>query len=265
MSILPLSPLTPMLRKLQRWAALSDPDRAALLDLPHKIRHLAPNQFIVHEGEKAGYSCVLLSGFAVRHKVAGNGGRQILSLHMAGDLVDLQNSLLDVADHNVQAIGRVEAAYIPVEAITALAADHPAVGRAMWRETLVEGSIFRESLLNLGRRDARARTAHFLCEMALRLEAAGLAVRERFELPVTQEQMGDMLGLTSVHVNRTLQSLGADGIIDRRQRDVAIHDWDRLAKTGDFDPAYLHLGGAVPAQTGAAALYGRETVRPDAA
>lgn len=254
------SPLAPMLHRLQRWAVLGDDDCAAILALPHSIRRLGPNHVIVHEGAKAGYACMLLSGFAIRYKVAGNGGRQILSLHMDGDLIDLQNALLDVADHNVQTIGAVEAAYIPVEAITAIAADHPAVGRAMWRETLVEGSIFRESLLNLGRHDARTRTAHFLCELALRLEAAGLATRERFELPVTQEQMGDMLGLTPIHINRTLQALGAEGILDRRQRAVTIRDWDALARAGDFDPGYLHLDRMPTSATGRPASYAADGV-----
>ena len=258
MSVLPLPPLLPMLRKLQHWASLDDADRTAVLALPHKVRRLNAHEFIVHEGEKPAFSCVLLSGFAVRHKIAGNGGRQILSLHMIGDLVDLQNSLLDVADHNVQAIGRIEAAYIPVEAIKAIAADHPAVGRAMWRETLVEGSIFREWILNIGRRDARTRTAHFLCELALRLEAAGLSTAERFDLPLTQEHLGDILGLTAVHVNRTLQALSADGIVERRQRSLTIRDWDRLATTGDFDPTYLHLQGAMPAEESTPASYGRD-------
>jgi CRP-like cAMP-binding protein len=246
-----------MLRKLQHWAALDESDRAAALSLPHRIRYLNAHDFIVREGEKPAYSCVLLSGFAVRHKIAGNGGRQILSLHMIGDLVDLQNSLLDVADHSVQAIGPVEAAYIPVAAITAIAVEHPALGRALWRETLVEGSIFREWILNIGRRDARTRTAHFLCEISLRLEAAGLASGGRFELPVTQEQLGDMLGLTAVHVNRTLQSLSAAGIVERQQRSVFVRDWKQLARAGDFDPAYLHLHGSIPKQASFPAAYGQ--------
>jgi CRP-like cAMP-binding protein len=258
MSIIPLPPLLPMLRKLRHWAPLDDADQAAVLALPHKIRRLSALEFIVHEGETPAFSCVLLSGFAVRHKIAGNGGRQILSLHMAGDLVDLQNSLLDVADHNVQAIGRIEAAYIPVEAIKAIAADRPAVGRAMWRETLVEGSIFREWILNIGRRDARTRTAHFLCELALRLEAAGLGSADRYDLPVTQEHLGDILGLTAVHVNRTLQALSADGFVERNQRSLVIRNWNRLASAGDFDPAYLHLQGAPPGEASVPASYGSE-------
>jgi CRP-like cAMP-binding protein len=130
---------------------------------------------------------------------------------------------------------------IPVEAIQEIAFTRPAVGRAMWYETLVDGSIFREWTLNVGRRDARTRAAHLLCEFALRLEAAGLGERCNYELPMTQEQLADSLGLTSVHTNRTLMSLGDDGLIERRQRAVQIVDWPGLSQAGDFDPAYLHL------------------------
>jgi CRP-like cAMP-binding protein len=250
----------PMLRKLQLWTPLDDDDRAALLGLPHIVRRLGPHQLIARDGEKCTTACVVLGGFVMRHKIAGNGGRQILSLHMAGDLVDLHNSLLDVADHNVQAIDAVEAAFIPVEAVKAIAADHPAIGRAMWRETLVEGSIFRESLLNIGRRDARARTAHFLCEIALRLETAGLGSRREFELPLTQEHLGDLLGLTSIHINRTLRALGEDGIIERNRRSVTIHDWERLASAADFDPTYLHINDVPLSAASRPASYGRDGV-----
>ena len=130
---------------------------------------------------------------------------------------------------------------------------HPAVGKALWRETLVEASIFREALLNIGRRDARTRVAHFLCEISLRLEAAGLAAADHFELPVTQEQLGDLLGLTSVHVNRTLRALREDKVIGRIDRLIVILDLRRLMDVGDFDSTYLHLNGAAPESRGVAA------------
>jgi CRP-like cAMP-binding protein len=135
----------------------------------------------------------------------------------------------------------VEAAVIPVEAIQEIAFERPAIGRAMWYETLVDGSIFREWTLNVGRRNARARAAHLLCEFALRLELAGLGERCDYELPMTQEQLGDALGLTSVHTNRTLMSLGQAGLITRTNRAIQIIDWPGLAQIGDFDAAYLHL------------------------
>jgi CRP-like cAMP-binding protein len=235
--------LAPMVSKLQQWRPLDSKDKEALFALPYRVIELRPHEYIVREGDRPHGSCLMLSGFSFRHKVAGNGGRQIFSIHMKGDLADLQNSLLGTADHNLQALTHVEAAMVPVEAIQDVAFGRPAVGRAMWYETLVDASIFREWTLNVGRRDARARTAHLLCEFALRLEKAGLGERYNYELPMTQEQLADALSLTSVHTNRTLMDLGREGFISRKQRSVKIDDWPGLAKIGDFDPAYLHLDG----------------------
>ncbi|RYG85929.1 MAG: Crp/Fnr family transcriptional regulator, partial [Alphaproteobacteria bacterium] len=166
-----LHALDPMLQRLQHLSDFDDGDREAILGLPHRVEALAAHAFIVTEGDPHVSSCVLLSGFAIRHKVAGNGGRQIMALHMVGDLIDLQNALLDVANHNLQTLSPATVAYIPVEAVSELMATRPAVGRAMWRETLIEASIFREWILNIGRRNARTRIAHFLCEIAVRMEA----------------------------------------------------------------------------------------------
>lgn len=239
--------LEPMIQKLQQWRPLDANDRDALRALPYRLINLRPQEYIVREGDRPQNSCLMVSGFSFRHKVAGNGGRQIFSIHMKGDLADLQNSLLGTADHNLQALTHVQAAMIPVEAIQDIAFTRPAVGRAMWYETLVDASIFREWTLNVGRRDARTRAAHMLCEFALRLEYAGLGERCNYELPMTQEQLADALGITSVHTNRTLMGLGEDGLIARHKKAVQIVDWPGLIKVGDFDPAYLHLNGARPA------------------
>lgn len=233
--------LLPMFNKLRLWMVLDDQDKAAVLGLPHKVRKLGAQQYIVRDGEKPIHSCLLLAGFAYRHKVTGQGGRQIMSIHMKGDVVDLQNSLLRRSDHNVQALTNIEVAFIPVEAVQELAVSRPMVGRAMWYETLVDASIFREWTLNVGRRDARTRTAHLLCEFAMRLEMAGLGEQSEYELPMTQDQLADALGLTPVHVNRTLKGLERDGSIERTKRSVRIGNWKNLANVGDFDSSYLHL------------------------
>jgi CRP-like cAMP-binding protein len=238
--------LFPMVRKLQQWRPLSIEDQDALLALPCRVIRLRPQEYIVREGDKPQHSCLMVSGFSFRHKVAGNGGRQIFSIQMKGDLADLQNSLLGTADHNLQALTHVDAALIPVEAIQDIAFTRPAIGRAMWYETLVDASIFREWTLNVGRRDARTRTAHLLCEFGLRLEMAGLGMQCNYELPMSQEQLADALAITSVHTNRTLMELGVSGLLTRKQRSVRIDDWQGLMKAGDFDPAYLHLNGAPP-------------------
>jgi CRP-like cAMP-binding protein len=236
-----------MARKLQQWRPLDDEDIEAVLALPHRLLSFRPQEYIVREGDQPQHSCLILSGFAFRHKVAGNGGRQIFSIHMKGDLADLQNSLLRTADHNLQALTHAEVALIPVDAIQDIAFARPAIGRAMWYETLVDASVFREWTLNVGRRDARTRTAHMLCEFSYRLEAAGLGERCDYELPMTQEQLADALALTSVHVNRTLKALEEDGLIARSNRAVRIEDWPRLAEAGDFQSNYLHLAEEQPA------------------
>jgi CRP-like cAMP-binding protein len=230
-----------MVRKLSSHEELSSADRAAILALPFTRRKLPAGHYIVWDGDKPQHSCLLLSGFAYRHKLAGNGGRQIVSIHMKGDLVDLQNSLLGVADHNVQMLTAGEVALIPVDAMRELAFSHPSVGMAMWYDTLVDGSIFREWVLNIGRRDARTRIAHLLCEFAMRLELAELGQQTVYELPITQEQLADAVALTSVHVNRMLMQLEHDGLIRRTKRVISILDWTELVKVADFEPRYLHL------------------------
>jgi CRP-like cAMP-binding protein len=234
-------PLAPMLRKLEYWGSFSDAEKAALLALPHTIRTIEPHKYVVREHDRAAHCCLLRSGFLFRHKTVGDGSRQILSIHMAGDIVDLQNSLLEISDHSVQALTTAEVAYIPRDAIPELAFRHPSVGRALWYDTLVDGSIFREWVTNIGRRDARARIAHLLCEFAVRLDAAGLGKLTNYELPMTQEQLADCTGLTPVHVNRTLRTLAEEGLIIRSNRSVTIGDWKRLTEAGDFETTYLHL------------------------
>ena len=154
--------LAPMVRQLNLREELSEGDRQAILALPFVGRKVQGGQYLVWDGDKPRHTCLLISGYAFRHKLAGNGGRQIVSIHMRGDILDLQNSLLGTADHNVQMLTSGEVAMIPVEAMRELAFNHPSVGMAMWYETLIEGSIFREWVLNIGRRDARTRIAHLL-------------------------------------------------------------------------------------------------------
>ena len=204
--------------RLNSRASVSEAGRQAIRDLPFAFRTLEPATYLVREGEPPTHCALLLSGFAYRHKVTGEGARQILSVHMAGEFLDLQNSLLKVADHNVQALTRIEVANIPVAALERLTTEHPDVGRAMWIETLVDAAIFREWIVNVGRRNSVTRVAHLLCEFALRLEEAGLASHERYELPMTQEQLADATGLTPVHINRVLKELGRLGLIDRKKR-----------------------------------------------
>jgi CRP-like cAMP-binding protein len=236
--------LAPLVRKLEQWHPLGEQERRAILTLPHVTRNLVSGHYVIWEGDRPQHVCLLLSGFAVRHKEAGSGTRQILSIHMKGDAVDLQNSLLGVADHNVQMITAGTIAMIPVQPVLDIAFGLPAVGMAMWYETLVEASILREWMFNVGRRDAFTAIAHLLCEFALRLEVAELGKSVDYELPFTQEQLADATGLTAVHVNRILMRLDQEKHIRRSKRSIQIDDWKALAKIADFDARYLHMDGA---------------------
>ena len=240
--------LEPMLRKLEYWVQFSPEDRAALLALPHTVKDLEQHQYIVRERDRTAFSCVMISGFSIRHKIVTGGNRQIVSIHMKGELVDLHNSMLGIADHSVQMLTAGRIATVPREEIARIAFERPAIGRAMWIDTLVDGSIFREWIANVGRRNARTRTSHLLCEFALRLKVAGLAEQTDYDLPMTQEQLADATGLTAVHVNRTIKGLEADGLIARATpRSITIGDWKKLAYAGDFDSSHLHLRQDEPA------------------
>jgi CRP-like cAMP-binding protein len=235
-----------IVRRLEARAPLVEADREALRELPLTVRWMDPSTYMVREGEPVEVCTLLLSGFAYRHKVTGEGQRQIISVHMPGEFLDLQNSLLGVADHNVQALGRCEVGIVPVAALRRLAETNPLVGRALWIDTLIDAAIFREWIVNVGRRDAISRVSHLLCEFALRLRAAGLGKDNGYELPMTQEQIADCTGLTPVHVNRVLKELGQRRLIERDKRAVTIVDWDRLQDVGDFNSRYLHIEAGGP-------------------
>ncbi len=165
--------LSSIVRKLETRSSLDDDDRAAILALPYVRRTYERPGYILREGEPARRHCTfVLSGLAFRQKLAATGARQIVSIHMTGDFLDLQHLFLDQADHSVQALSRMDTAEIGRAALQDIVLRRPAVARALWIDTLVEASIFREWILNVGRRDARVRIAHLLCEVWVRMEAA---------------------------------------------------------------------------------------------
>ena len=242
------STLEPLVEKLAYRVPLSADDRAAIMALPFSVKRMERAQYIVRERDRATHSCLMLAGFSIRSKTTATGARQIVSIHMKGEMVDLQNSLLKVADHSVQMLTPGKIAIIPREALISITEERPKVAHAMWIDTLVDASIFREWIANVGRRDARTRVAHLLCEFAIRLRVAGLGEETSYELPVTQEQLADATGLTPVHINRTLRALDSEGLIERpNPRAIWIGDWRKLAEVGDFDTNYLHLRENEPA------------------
>ncbi len=234
-------PLALLLRKLETHSTLDEADRQAILALPFSRKLLEPQSHIVREGDAPNHCAILLTGFAYRHKLTGDGSRQIVALHMPGESLDFQNLYLDVSDHNVQTLTRAEVAMIARSDFQNVALARPAVAHAIMTSILVEASIFREWVLNVGRRSARQRLAHVLCEWSIRLEAQGLIEEYGYDLPMTQEQLADTLGLTPVHVNRTLKTMEAEGLIVRDKRRISFPNWKRLREVGDFNQRYLHL------------------------
>lgn len=236
-------PLNGFLRELTFHKDLDEADREAILALPVRVRKVDAATYLVREGSLALQCSVLIDGFAFRQKVTGDGARQIMAICIPGDAVDLQNMFLDVADHSVQMLIHGTVADLKRADLQQIVLTRPALGAAIIQMALVEASILREWVVNVGRRDARERIAHLLCEFAVRLEARNLASPEGFELPMTQEQLADTTGLTPVHVNRVLKSLEAEGLITRKRRHIQFVDWRALQELGDFTRQYLHLPG----------------------
>ena len=232
--------LSPLVRRWSKHADLSGDDQDAILALPFARRTFGKDSYIVREGQEATECSLLLKGFAYRQKLLRDGGRQIISFHIPSEFVDLQNGVLGLADHNVQSVNRCEMVIVPQSALTDLMASRPAVRLAVWIDTLIDASIFREWVVNVGRRDSRARIAHLLCELALRLEWIGADKGGVFDLPLTQEQLADATGLTAVHTNRTLQSLRREGLIQLTSGNLQVLDWNGLREAGDFEELYLH-------------------------
>ncbi|HEX2725714.1 MAG TPA: Crp/Fnr family transcriptional regulator, partial [Beijerinckiaceae bacterium] len=220
---------------------LSEDEMQVLRGLPLTVVPVDADQDIVREGDRPSQSCILLEGFVCRYKLTEDGRRQIFSFHTPGDIPDLQSLHLAVMDHNVKTLTRCKVAFVPHEALSELTRRCPRVGDVLWRDTLIDAAIFREWMVGIGRRSAVTRIAHMLCEVFLRLKAIGLADGYECEFPITQTEIGDALGLSTVHVNRSLQELRSAGLIELRRGALGILDWPALCKAGEFDSVYLHL------------------------
>ena len=237
----PHSPQTLMIRKLDSIFPLSEEERQALQDLPVQITVINADQDIVRIGDRPSQCCLLLEGYTCVYKLTSEGKRQIMALHVPGDIPDLQSLHLKVLDNSIATICPCTVGFIQHEDLRRVCERHPRVTAALWRETLVDASVFREWLLNIGRREAYTRMAHLLCEFLVRLKAVGLAEEDTFDLPITQVELADAIGTSTVHVNRVLQALRAEGLIETKSTQVTIPDWEKLKEMGDFDPLYLHL------------------------
>lgn len=230
----------PFVRKLELLGPLSQEERRSLEAFPLDAYRAGADQRLVRAGERPADCKLLVGGLACRHKLLGDGRRQIVSFHVPGDILDLAALLLGSVDHGVSTVTEAEVVSIPHATLLGWMERHPNLGRLLWHDTLVDAAAFQEWVVNVGRRTARERVAHLLCELAARLRAAGLAGGRSCLLPVTYAELADATGLTAVHVNRVLQDLRADGLVEVSGRALVVLDWKGLTWAGDFDPAYLH-------------------------
>ena len=230
-----------LITKLLVTNNLDDEDVSAILSLPIRSQRFDAHTLIVREGDRPEESCLIANGFAFRSKTTFDGQRQIVSLHIPGEIPDLQSLHLHVMDHDLATLTPCFLGFITHMDLRALNGARPNVAAALWRETLVDASIFREWIVNVGRRPGTVRMAHLLSELRYRLEAIGRTTDGAFELPITQLELGDCLGLSAVHVNRVLKELRDEGLIQAERPSFRLLDKAGLEERGHFEPSYLHL------------------------
>jgi CRP-like cAMP-binding protein len=232
---------SPLIRKLEIIASPTEAERQALATLPLQIREFGAREDIVREGDRPSAVCLLLEGFVCRYTILPSGRRQIMALHIPGDIPDLHSLFIEEMDHSLGALAPTRVAVIPHDAMSALIDNNPRIAHMLWRDTLIDAAIFRKWIASLGRRSAYGHLAHMLCELVLRMKAMGLSDGTTCELPLTQSDLADALGLSNVHVNRTLAEMRVKGLVRMEKGVVTICDWEGLQAAGEFDPGYLQL------------------------
>ena len=230
----------PLIRKLERQGLLSKEEKQGLRQITERTAVYHPRQIIVPEGSSPLHSSLILEGFAIRYNHSADGRRQITAFHLPGDFADLHSFLLKPITDAVAALTTCTVAQVAHSDLKEVTRNHPHLTRVLWFTTLVDGAVHRTWLTTLGRMEARERLSHFLCELRDRLQAVSLINDDSYELPTTQEELGDACGISTVHVNRVLKDLRAEGLITTRGKTLIINDWKRLQQVGQYNPDYLH-------------------------
>lgn len=225
---------------LARHSSVSNADERALRRLHPRLSKVERGADIVRQGDRPHLAVMVISGMLARYHTRPNGERQYLSLHIAGDLPDLQSLFLGVMDHSVCALDEAQIACFPHAEILALAKRAPTAAVALWRHTLIDAAIFRQAITSISRHGAAARVAHLLCEQFTRARAVGIASGWSCSFPLSQSQIGQVVGLSLPTVHRATQSLRKDNCADIRGGTLRILNWQRLSHQAGFDPAYLH-------------------------
>ena len=231
---------SPLIAKLETRAPLCDEDREALHALYDDCRDIGARRNLIREGDRPDHVVLMIEGWAARYKLLPDGARQITAFLIPGDFCDLHVTLLGEMDHGITTLTRSKVAFVPRQRMDALT-ERPSLAKAFWWATLVDSAVLRAWIVNIGRRDAFEAIGHLICELYVRMKNIGLVNGHRFEVPLTQEEIADALGLTSVHVNRVLQRLRAEDLISFSHGMLTIHDYRRLEEASGFDANYLHI------------------------
>jgi CRP-like cAMP-binding protein len=232
--------VSPLISKLETVARLSEEDRAALVTLCDEPRGMGARRNVIREGERPDHVHLMVEGWAARYKLLADGTRQITAFLIPGDFCDLHVTILGEMDHSIITLTRAKVAYIPRSQMEALT-ERPGLVKAFWWTTLVDEAVLRAWIVNVGRRDAFEAIGHLMCELYVRMKNIGLADDHCFELPLTQEELADALGLTPVHVNRVLQRMRAEELITFKSGLLTILDYRQLESASGFNSNYLHI------------------------
>lgn len=225
----------------RRGVELSAAERGLLEAAISEVDTVEARKTIVKAGEPVSQSTLLVEGFMSRYIDDRKGLRQLVAIHVPGEFVDLHAYPMGTLDHSVGTLTAATVAKVPHEALNAILRDHPELTYKLWFSTLVDASLHRAWLFRVGRLDSVGRVAHFLAEMNARLEAVRLSDGRRFALGITQADLAEACGLTSVHVNRVMRQLREMELCVFRSSMVDILNREELERRGNFDPYYLYL------------------------
>ncbi len=235
---------SPLAAKLACGVALSAEDRRQIDLLCAHSAVVESHRNLISQGDPPHHVHLVLEGMACRFKTTGEGARSIFALLIPGDFCDLNIAILGRMDHAIATLTRTRIVRLPRATIDEIMLNHPRVARALWWSTLVDEATLREWLVNMGRRSTIMQMAHLFCELFVRMDTIGMVRDGAYPLPLSQEELADVLGISTVHANRTLQELRRLQLLGFSRQRVQIPDFQRLADFATFDPDYLHLAGS---------------------
>lgn len=234
-------PTHALVRKLETRDRLTAEERGALKGLMEPVKVVHAGQMLVRPGDRPTSSTLLIGGFCARFNLLNDGSRSFTQISVAGDFIDLHSLLMAQMDHGIVAVTGCSISKSPHDRLRAITNQHPHLARMLWLDTAIDAAIHRQWLHRMGTQDAVGRLAHLICETEARLAAVGLAGPDGFDFPLTQIDLADCLGMSAVHVNRTLMTLRRARLVEWHGGRVRIVDHRQLFALAEFDPVYLRL------------------------